>query len=235
MAAELSELILSFIVLFQIFWKLFISIQKRHIWSFLQRLYHIVIKLLILDFQISIWGMLTQGSNSLITETVNKVISVDFNYLRLIRNQILIRGVKIIKRASLLDLNSLFSKLVVSLPQLDFLVINVFIEFINLHTVRKLGNPLRLRVISNFFPIIMCRRFLVWADSVQLHRERTNRLLEWVNHGFLFYLLCLECSYRLRHLSYLDGIILLLFSHLCHQIFHLLILGLVEVFLVLSF
>ena len=105
--------------------------------------------------------MLTQGSNSLITETVNKVISVDFNYLRLVRNQILIRGVKIIKRASLLDLNSLFNKLVVSLPQLDFLVINVFIEFINLHTVRKLGNPLRLRVISNFFPIIMCRRFLV--------------------------------------------------------------------------
>lgn len=147
---------------------------------------------------------------------MNKVISIGLNYLRLIRSQMLIACVKIIKRTCLLDLDSLFNELIVSLPQLNFLVIDVFIEFINLYSMRKLRSSLRLRVVANFFPIIICWRFLVGADSVQLHRERADSLLERVNDGFLFDILCLKCSYRLRHLPYLDSIIFLLFSHLSH-------------------
>jgi len=147
---------------------------------------------------------------------LDKVISVYFNYLRLIRSQMLIICVKIIKRTRLLDLDSLFNKLIVSLPQLYFLVIDVFIEFINLHTMRKLGGPLRLRVVANLFSIIICWRFLVRADSVQLHWERTDCLLERINNSFLFNILSLKCCYWLRHLPYLDSIIFLLLSHLSH-------------------
>lgn len=79
-------------------------------------------------------------------------------------------------------------------------------------------------------------RFLVWgADSVKLHRKWTNCLLKWINDGLLFGILGFEVSYRLRHLTDLHSIFFFFFSHLSHNFFHLLILGLVEILLILRF
>ena len=82
--------------------------------------------------------MLAQRNYPLITDTVNELISIIFDDLRLNGCQWLIYYLKQTKRTSLLDLYGLLNKLITFLPKLDFLVINVLVELVYFYSMREL-------------------------------------------------------------------------------------------------
>ncbi len=82
--------------------------------------------------------MLAQRNDPLITDTVNELISIIFDDLRLNGCQWLIYYLKQAKRTSLLDLYGLLNELITFLSKLDFLVINVFVELVDFYSMREL-------------------------------------------------------------------------------------------------
>lgn len=82
--------------------------------------------------------MLAQRNYPLITDTVNELISIIFDYLRLNGCQWLIYYLQQTKRTSLLYLYGLLNELITFLPKLDFLVINVFVELVDFYSMREL-------------------------------------------------------------------------------------------------